>query len=155
MEQVMTVSDLLQKARALVYETYTDVNDARQALFAATTQANNINTCLNTMANAARGYVDDNVDAVTLQQTIRNNMNAMRVPVKELQLHLKRPVDTDAAPTEAEIRDFKEYVEGFCRILNERVRSLMGIDSDSIPTAAPITESSQAIIDDMFSGVLW
>ena len=120
------VLELLKKVREKISKKYTTVVDAQNALQSLMQQVQKINDALMDMAKCSREYANGEIDEKLRCERIQNIMEDIRIPVKELQLQMGRPCDKEGPITEGELRDFRDYVEGFITALRDHIKSLGG-----------------------------
>ena len=137
------VTSLVAKARERMDAKFTTIESAKDALMAVISQVEKINGCLAAMAKCSKDYADGNIDDKVRCATIRDNMEELRSPVKELQLQMGREVDKDSTVTEAELRDFRDYLEGFISAIRDRIACLKNerhnvMESDNDPDICPV-----------------
>lgn len=120
------VNDLLNRAKEKIAVKYTSVPEAQEALNAVMGQVTRINDALMEMAKCSREFANGEIDEKLRCERIENIMDDIRVPVKELQLQMGRKCDTNGPVTEAELRDFRDYLEGFVMALREHIANLGG-----------------------------
>lgn len=120
------VNDLLDRAKEKIAAKYTSVPEAQEALNAVMGQVTRINDALMEMAKCSREFANGEIDEKLRCERIENIMDDIRVPVKELQLQMGRKCDTNGPVTEAELRDFRDYLEGFVMALRKHITNLGG-----------------------------
>ena len=120
------VNDLLNRAKEKIAVKYTSVPEAQEALNAVMGQVTRINDALMEMAKCSREFANGEIDEKLRCERIENIMDDIRVPVKELQLQMGRECDTNGPVTEAELRDFRDYLEGFVMALRKHITNLGG-----------------------------
>lgn len=120
------VNDLLNRAKEKIAVKYTSVPEAQEALNAVMGQVTRINDALMEMAKCSREFANGEIDEKLRCERIENIMDDIRVPVKELQLQMGRKCDTNGPVTEAELRDFRDYLEGFVMALRKHITNLGG-----------------------------
>lgn len=125
------VSDLLHLAEKKVIDKYTSIHETEEALNAVLTQARRINESLMEMAKCSQEYANGEIDDKLRCQRIQNIMEDIRIPVKELQIHMGRECDKNGPVTELELREFRDYLEGFINILQNRISVLKNNNLES------------------------
>ena len=138
------VSDLLERAKEKIAVKYTSVPEAQEALNAVMGQVSRINDALMEMAKCSREYANGEIDDQLRCERIKNIMDDIRVPVKELQLQMGRKCDPAGAVTEGELRDFRDYLEGFVIALREHIQNLGGNPVVSAPASESKTEKENS-----------
>lgn len=125
------VSDLLHLAEKKVIDKYTSIYETEEALNAVLIQARRINESLMEMAKCSQEYANGEIDDKLRCQRIQSIMEDIRIPVKELQIHMGRKCDKNGPVTELELRDFRDYLEGFINILQNRISVLKNNNLES------------------------
>lgn len=118
------VTALVVKARDRMEAKFHTAEDAEAALNAVIGQVAKINDALMAMAKCSKQFANGDIDDKMRCQQIRDIMEDIRILVKELQLQMGRNVDKDSVVTEAELRDFRDYLEGFIKALRDRISCL-------------------------------
>lgn len=125
------VSDLLRLAEKKVIDKYTSIYETEEALNAVLMQARRINESLMEMAKCSQEYANGEIDDKLRCQRIQSIMEDIRIPVKELQFHMGRECDKNGPVTELELRNFRDYLEGFINILQNRISVLKNNNLES------------------------
>lgn len=123
-KESLNVTDLVAKARERMDSKYHSVAEAESALNAVLKQVKLTNTALLAMANCSKRYNAGLIDKEEHNSTIRDTMEELRIPVKELQLQLGRTTDKDTPPTESELEDFRDYLEGLVKAFRDHIACL-------------------------------
>ena len=125
------VSDLLHLAEKKVIDKYTSIHETEEALNAVLMQARRINESLMEMAKCSQEYANGEIDDKLRYHRIQSIMEDIRIPVKELQIHMGRECDKNGPVTELELREFRDYLEGFINILQNRISVLKNNNLES------------------------
>ena len=129
--ETQVVNNILDRAKVKIQEKYNTIEETQEALNAVIAQADKINAALAEMAKCSKEYANGEIDDKLRCVRIQNIMDDIRIPVKELQIQMGQNCDKEGPVTEKELRDFRNYVEGFINALRDRIKTLGGVSDVS------------------------
>lgn len=143
-----SINDLIEKVKSNIPNKIKSIDEAKEKLEQIYLQTNKINTALLAMADCSIQYANGNIDDSVRMDSIKKNLEDIRVPVKELQLQLGRKIDPESNVTEEELRDFQTYCIGLINAFKDYIGDNEKISIQNLTSNRTNTETNIKLEND-------
>ena len=124
LSQKKTVNELLAKAERVLTKKIKTTGDARDAISLINSEGQKFNDCLKILAAAHTKYESGKMSKEDFNETTKNAIVLLKKNCSNLQIKLGNVVSDTKAVTAKDIADFKEYLTGLKKIVNNRLKYL-------------------------------
>ncbi len=124
LSQKKTVNELLAKAERVLTKKIKTKGDASDVLTLINSEGQKFNDCLKILAAAHTKYESGKMSKEDFNETTKNAIVLLKKNCSNLQIKLGNVVSDTKAVTAKDIADFKEYLTGLKKIVNNRLKYL-------------------------------